>query len=50
VNHGGDRRDVLERNRHDRQQHFYSGLEAGVIQPPVLPHAYSHLAPLVGVA
>ena len=24
--------------------------EAGVIEPLVLPHAYSHLAPLVGVA
>lgn len=23
---------------------------AGVIEPLVLPHAYSHLAPLVGVA
>jgi len=24
--------------------------EAGVIEPLVLPHAHSHLAPLVGVA
>ena len=24
--------------------------EVGVIEPLVLPHAYSHLAPLVGVA